>query len=91
MLNSRRSFLVGVGAAIIGSPAIVRAASLMPVSAFADRWMYEAVVLGYQITYNEMDMLLIKNWGRYSFSWQEYNAPLFPPPNGDRTVIPPLS
>lgn len=31
MISSRRSFLVGLGAALITAPAIVRAGSLMPV------------------------------------------------------------
>lgn len=33
--TSRRSFLIGLGASLLGTPAIVRAASLMPVKALA--------------------------------------------------------
>lgn len=31
MISSRRSFLVGIGASLIAAPAVVKAASLMPV------------------------------------------------------------
>lgn len=37
MISSRRSFLVGLGAALITAPAIVRAGSLMPVKYYGDR------------------------------------------------------
>jgi hypothetical protein len=38
MISSRRSFLTGLGAALVAGPAIVRASSIMPVKRMFDPW-----------------------------------------------------
>ena len=45
MISSRRSFLAGLGAALIAGPAIVRATSIMPVKAYEPINIDEIVAL----------------------------------------------
>jgi hypothetical protein len=52
MIQSRRSFLRGLGATLIAAPAVVRAASLMPVRGIVQDW--RPVVRASSIDYAEL-------------------------------------
>jgi hypothetical protein len=52
MIANRRSFLFGLGSSLIAAPAIVRAASLMPVKALEPAWMPNHFV-GFDVVYSE--------------------------------------
>lgn len=59
---SRRKIIIGVAASLVAAPAIVRAASLMPVKALPDN------IFGFELDIND---LLAKCTQRYSFSWTD--------------------
>lgn len=56
---NRRKLLVGLGATIITAPAIVRAASIMPVKALKPRYLNYFSYQGQTFLYKESPMLAI--------------------------------
>lgn len=72
--SSRRGLILGLGAALVAAPAIVRAGSLMPVRA-----VFPANHLGFVVEagdiYDELksglEVLMPKYWERYTFAYAQ--------------------
>ena len=70
----RRRFLLGLGAALVAAPAIVRATSLMAIRPLpSDEWIQALVALN--------ERLGSLNWSRFSLEqhWAEVASELLPP------------
>lgn len=75
MLTSRRTLLTGLGGILLGSPAIVRASSIMktrPIHDFGWKevsytfWVEDGLVSPFPLSVaDEMDMLLAAAWAKY--------------------------
>ena len=59
MIDSRRSFLVGIGASLIAAPAIVKAASLMPVRGIVQRWVAPGVLTEIDSSHQTGSVLIV--------------------------------
>ena len=59
MISSRRSFLVGVGASLIAAPAVVKAASLMPVRRIVQRWVAPGVLTEIDSSHQTGSVLIV--------------------------------
>ena len=57
LILPRRKFLMGLGASIIAAPAVVRAASLMKISAFEDEIGLIQTVNGGVFSYSELSAI----------------------------------
>ena len=57
LILPRRKFLMGLGASIIAAPVVVRAASLMKISAFEDEFGLIQMVNGGAFRYSELSAI----------------------------------
>ena len=57
---------------LVAAPAIVRAASLMPVKVIKVEWSHQAYALGYEVTYEAIYTAWCTALGGRSYTWHTY-------------------
>jgi hypothetical protein len=93
IIQSRRGFISGLGALFVAAPAIVRAASIMPVRAIREPTIEEINALlrarmdeAYRVTRESMARLLYGDYEgnpRFSGYGGGFNVPIVPYPDGE--------